>query len=277
MVSFKSLLNEIYGGPKAIIVTGASGVGKSTLITNVIKTNVPSNFIEFNPDTYNPKDDPKAPKVLANAKAIKEKGIPQAIANKQSFIYDTTGYKFDVTANLVQQLQQSGYQVMMVMLYASPIVTFLRNFNRERKIQKAVVLENWAKVYRLIDAYNKIPNLEFVLVQSSIKPEEKKATIRFQQALDQNELSEYFKELMGSDPDKFRSSFSKPTIDGAEDLPDSKEVKKKEQAKKALEDRWDAVMKDLKDQFKEVEKYLKIVKPMDFESVAGAVKTFAKP
>jgi hypothetical protein len=166
---------------------------------------------------------------------------------------------------------------MMIMLYASPIVSFLRNFSRDRRIEKSGVLNNWAKVYGLIDNYKKIPNLEFVLVQSPVTAEENKHVKEFEKAYSSGELEEYFKNILKSDPERFRSSFGKPNIQSADDLPDPETLKAKEEKKKKYEKMFTDAIKYIKEQFKEVEKYLKVIKPTDYKGAIAAVKTFAKP
>lgn len=276
MIKLLPILNEVFGGPRAIILSGASGVGKSEF-TKVIKPHIPADFQEFNPDTFSPDDDPKKPNVSKNSAAIRKQAIPNAIAGKQNFIYDTTGQNYNETAKVIFDAQQAGYKVMMVMLYASPIVTFLRNFGRERKVEKSGVLTSWAKVYGLIESYSKIPNLEFVLVQTPITPEETQQVKEFEQAYSGNELEEYFRQLVGSDPAKYASSFRKTDTKDAADLPSPDELKAKEEKKKQSEDRWKKAIDYIKDQFKTVEKYIKILKPVNYEGALGAIKSFAKP
>lgn len=277
MISLKSILSEIYQTqPIAIVMTGAGGIGKSTFL-NTIEPHLPSNVTVFNPDTFNPDDDPKKPNIAKNTKIIRTEAIPKAIENKESFVYDTTGQNLEQTAKVVQDAQQAGYKVMIITLYGSPIVNFLRNFSRERKLPRSVILDNWAKVYRNIEAFSKLPNVEYLLVQTDLEPEEEKAVEEFESALNANELDDYFKQLIGQDPERFRSSFRKPTTDSAEDLPDPEELKKQEEKKKKAEEKWKNAIDNIRDQFKEVEKYLKVLKPSTPEQAVGVVKNFAKP
>ena len=279
MISLISLLKEIYGGaPKAIIMTGGAGVGKSTFL-NAIEPHLTSDVKIFNPDTFNPEDDPTKPNISKNSRVIRTQAIPQAIEAHQSFIYDTTGQNFQETLNVVQAAQAEGYKVMIITLYASPIVSFLRNFSRERKLPKNVVLDNWAKVYKNIDDFSKIPNIEFLLVQTEMTGKEANAVSAFERAFKENALDEYFKEILSKDPDKFRSSFRKPEsdIESAEDLPDPETLKTKAEKQKKSEDQFKAAIDHLKEQFKEVEKYLKILKPKNYKEAIGEVKNFVKP
>jgi len=279
MISLRSMLLEVYGSPKAIILSGAAGIGKSTF-ADLLTPYIPSNFKVFNPDTFNPEDDPNKPNISKNSKIIRTQAIPEAINNKESFIYDTTGQNFEETAKIILDAQKAGYKVMVIMFYGSPIINFLRNFSRSRKLPKDVVLDNWAKVYRNIQNYKNVPGIEYLLVQTELSPAEKKEAARFEGALKSKEIEEYFKNLIATDPDRFKSSFSKPKdsgIEKAEDLPDPETLKAREEKKKAAEKKFSDTIKNLKDQFKEVEKYLKIIKPVDYKTAIGAVKTFAKP
>jgi predicted kinase len=279
MISLLSILNEIYNNsPKAIIMTGAGGIGKSTFL-NTIEPHLTSDIKIFNPDTFNPEDDPNKPNIVKNTKIIRTQAIPQAIASKQSFVYDTTGQNFPETAKVIQDAQAAGYKVMVITLYGSPIVNFLRNFSRDRKLPKNVVLDNWAKVYKNIDSFSKIPNIEYVLVQTEMSPKEQKNVNEFERAYKSNDLEEYFKQIISQDPERFRSSFSKSPSDvkTADDLPDPEVLKAQEEKKKESEKRFSDAIKNLKDQFKEVEKYLKILKPINFKEAIGQVKNFVKP
>jgi predicted kinase len=279
MISLLSILNEIYNNsPKAIIMTGAGGIGKSTFL-NTIEPHLTSDIKIFNPDTFNPEDDPNKPNIVKNTKIIRTQAIPQAIASKQSFVYDTTGQNFPETAKVIQDAQAANYKVMVITLYGSPIVNFLRNFSRDRKLPKNVVLDNWAKVYKNIDSFSKIPNIEYVLVQTEMSPKEQKNVNEFERAYKSNDLEEYFKQIISQDPERFRSSFSKSPSDvkTADDLPDPEVLKAQEEKKKESEKRFSDAIKNLKDQFKEVEKYLKILKPINFKEAIGQVKNFVKP
>ena len=60
-------------------------------------------------------------------------------------------------------------------------------------------------------------------------------------------------------------------------MPDPETLKAKEEKKKAAEKKFSDAIKNIKDQFKTVEKFLKIIKPLNYREAIGAVKTFAKP
>ena len=116
MISLRSILLEVYGSPKAIILSGAAGIGKSTF-ADLLTPYIPSNFKTFNPDTFNPEDDPKKPNIAKNSKTIRTQAIPSAIENKESFIYDTTGQNFEETAKVILDAQKAGFKVMVIMFY----------------------------------------------------------------------------------------------------------------------------------------------------------------
>ena len=66
-------------------------------------------------------------------------------------------------------------------------------------------------------------------------------------------------------------------IKTSEDLPDPETLKAKEEKKKEAEKKFSDAIKNIKDQFKTVEKFLKILKPLNYREAIDAVKTFAKP
>ena len=95
-----------------MLFRSAAGIGKTSL-SNAIEPHIPSNFKIFNPDTFNPEDDPERPNIAKNSKIIRTKAIPQAINNKESFVYDTTGQNFDETFNIIKSAQDNGYKVYL--------------------------------------------------------------------------------------------------------------------------------------------------------------------
>jgi hypothetical protein len=124
-------------------------------------------------------------------------------------------------------LKDNGYDVMMLMVYAHPIVSFLRNFKRERKVPLIGIIGTWVKVYNLIEDYKKMFGDNFILVTSSPSSTEEKDQIEsFQTAQNQGKLKEYFDELMATG--EYQSSFRK---DDSELSPEELEKREKQRDK----------------------------------------------
>ena len=150
MIKLTDLLKEIQGSPKAIIMAGGASVGKSTVL-NTLKP-VLKNFVDLNADKYvEDKDSPMFGNLSAASSQIRKKDLPNTIANKQNLVYDTTASNLSTLQPVLDELNDAGYETAMIMVYAHPIVSFLRNYKRERKVPAVGVLGTWVNVYNLLE------------------------------------------------------------------------------------------------------------------------------
>ena len=228
MISLIHLLYEQVLKPKIIVLGGAAGSGKSYITKNVLGNiedgifkikNNSTPFIYLNPDEFVEKQNLP----LANAVA-KFKDLFQNIkTQKQNILWDTTSAN---TSNTLKQLE--GYDSFMVMVYTHPMVSILRNFERDRSLPLEAVLKTWDQVYDNIKEYKKFFGDNIVLIQNN-PPGFEKQIQEFDNASQQGKdsLRKYLENLVQKDPEKFKSSFSKefnfdnPEIEKAfnEDLP----------------------------------------------------------
>ena len=153
-MKLKDLIFEADGKPKAVVMAGGGGAGKSTFLKQVDVT-VPV----LNPDKYVEGQDMH----LAAASKMVEKEVEEMVSQGKSFIWDTTASN----PAKVESLLQAGYDVMMVMVYTHPMISFLSNFERERKIPKIGVLSTWQGAYSLIETYRKMLGDNFHLVSNT--------------------------------------------------------------------------------------------------------------
>ena len=133
MIKLLDILREAMAPKdKMIIMAGAAGSGKSTLISK-IKSAAPG-FEVINPDKYvEDKDSPMYNNLALSSMQVDDKDVPAALDNHQSFIWDTTAsnanklfgglYRRKEVPGLLNQ--HPDYDVMMIMVYAHPIVSFL--------------------------------------------------------------------------------------------------------------------------------------------------------
>lgn len=207
MISLIQLLHENAGKPKAIIMAGGASVGKSTFL-NLHKQEL-KGFENLNADKYvEDKSSPLYNNVVGSSLKIKNEDLPNAIKNRSNLIYDTTASNLKTLTPILQLLSENGYEIMMVMVYAHPMVSFLRNYKRERKVPAVGILGTWVNVYSLIDDYRRIFKNNFILVNNDpITEEEKREVKNFQTAFNSNQLQKYFDNLLSHDT--FKSSFRK--------------------------------------------------------------------
>jgi len=258
MIKLLDLLIEAKGQKKAIVMAGGAGVGKSTFVKKIRPDLQKNGWIELNADKY--VEDPESDMVnnLAKASAkIDKVDLPETVKSGKNFLYDTTASN----VQRVTSIKDSGYDVMMVMIYTNPIVSFSRNFKRERKVPTVGVLSSWNNIYKNIDTYKKTFGNNFYLVQTSMTPEEESMVKEFEKAFKQNKLKEFFESLLSSG--QFKSTFRKdPTKQKSpEEIAKSKAVVDKQ-------------IDILAGQFDKIEKDVERVKPVNMDQAAAKAKQF---
>lgn len=237
MIKLIHLLLEIASKSKMIIMAGGAGAGKSTLVDK-IKNELPR-FEIMNPDKYVEDESSSMYNSLTQASMqVDDKDVPEAIASNKNFIWDTTASNASkMLGGTYKRKEVSGvlntpnYDTLMVMVYAHPIVSFLRNFKRERKVPKIGVIQTWNNVYGNIDAYKSKLGDNFMLYQAP-DAEYQKEIDEFNEAVKQGKLYEWLENLIAQNPEQFSSSFrKKPT----EPLSPEEQEKKKKTAEKMKE------------------------------------------
>lgn len=191
---------EITGNPKAIIMAGGGGAGKS-FILNQLKLNLKV----YNPDKYIEGEGMP----LVTASNLVEKEIQEAVQNRESFIWDTTAGNPSKIENIVQ----AGYDVAMVMVYTHPIVSLLSNFERSnRSMPLPAVLSTWRNTYSLISTYKQMLGDRFYLVLNTRADQFKEDIESFNAAAKQGSkgIQQFTKNLISQNPEKYKSTFSKP-------------------------------------------------------------------
>ena len=149
-LSLIEIITENEESPKAIIMAGAAGSGKTYLLK---KLNL-KGIEEFNPDKY--VEDPDHPyynNLGAASRQVEKDVLATAKAeNKIRFIWDTTasGKGFDDNLN---ELLSLGYDIYMVMVYAHPMISYASNFKRKRKTPASSAFLTWRNAYRKIEHF----------------------------------------------------------------------------------------------------------------------------
>ena len=276
MKLIEALLYEAPENAKAIIMAGAAGAGKTYLAKSAVIPNAPG-FKYMNPDTYIEREE--EPMNLTQASAqVDNKDVPAAVDSADNFIWDTTASSAaKMVGGLFRKKQVPGllsnetYDFMMIMVYADPMVSFLRNFQRERRVPKVAVLSTWNKVYGNIGAYSSKLGNSFMMYQAPVQDVEiKKEVEAFEAAHKAGRLKEYFTDLLERGGDRFSSSFKSEVPD--EEL-SPEELEKRQKSRAKTQELFQAQIIELTKQFGEVksqvDKYLKTE-----QEIASRVKQF---
>ena len=274
MIKLLKLLTEIENKSKMIVMAGGAGSGKSTLI-NKFKGAVPD-FEIFNPDKYiEDKDHPYFNKLTQASMQVDDRDIPDAISQGQNFIWDTTASNANkMFGGTYRRKEVSGilnnddYDVLMVMVYAHPIVSFLRNFNRDRKVPKTGVLSTWNNVYGNINRYKSALGDNLVLYQAPAE-EYREEIEEFNKAVAQDDLEGYFTNLISQDPGKYASTFRK-----SDKGLSPEELAKKEKSREKSRQLFDTQIKQLEDQFGTIQDQIDEFGAEE-EEVVSKIKSFS--
>ena len=182
MVSLIKLLKEVQNKPKAIFLAGPAGSGKSTFIKN----NIPNLKVINIDDTYEellkqagldkPQSTFTSDELSQSSKqmgqARKETTAKLKIAQEEGedIIIDGTGGASNPILKKKVQLEELGYDTMMVMVYVSPLVSLERNRSRGeaggRSLRPSIIVRTWEKVNKNIDTFKNMFNDNFILVNN---------------------------------------------------------------------------------------------------------------
>ena len=278
MIKLLELLKEVMAPKdKMIIMAGAAGSGKSTLISK-IKSATPG-FEIINPDKYvEDKDSPMYNNLMQSSMQVDDKDVPDALANHKSFIWDTTAsnanklfgglYKRKEVPGLLNQ--HPDYDVMMIMVYAHPIVSFLRNFKRERRVPRIGVISTWNSVYGNIDTYKSKLGDNFIMYQAP--DDEYQTEINdFNEAVKQGRLYDWLEELTSKDPDQFKSTLGNK----APEPTTPEEQAKKDKAKEKSTEIYKQQVEQLEREFTNINDKIKN-SVLSEQDIVSKVKNFAQ-
>jgi len=213
-------LREQEEKPKAIIMAGGAGVGKTFVTDKFKKAAESKGWVVLNPDQYARNPDPEQRLSLAAAasKINKEVDSLAKSEDKPNIIWDTTANN----PTKIKELQDAGYDVLMIMVYAHPSVAFEQNFARASKegedsLPPYVILKTWADSYNdpHIENYQKMFGDNFIIIDNTSKPGTDNSKIdAFNKAAQQGgkALEKYIGDVINSDPEYYESSqmVSKP-------------------------------------------------------------------
>ena len=195
MISLVRLLKEAQGAPKAIILAGAPGAGKSSVTDEIIRDlglkvmNLDDFFIKNLRDAGISLDlkmaDAEGRSGAAKAMAAAQKDYQAALAQEvgagQNIVIDGTAAAYKKTESLKDTLEAAGYDVMMVFVYSSLEKSLRKNEDRfersageDRSLMPSIVMQTWANVTKNFIPYLNLFGQNFVATTKDKNPFGKK-------------------------------------------------------------------------------------------------------
>jgi predicted kinase len=182
MISLIQLLKEVQDNPKAIFLAGPAGSGKSYISSKLI----PNTFTVINSDDtyeellkasgiglkqkdFTPDQLSQASKLQAQARKVTQDKLAQSIESKNNIVIDGTGAASGPVLKKKQQLEDLGYETLMLMIYVSPLTSLKRNQERDRSLMPGIVLRTWRDVNKNIETYKQAFGNNFILLNNNPK------------------------------------------------------------------------------------------------------------
>lgn len=167
MIGLISLLKEVVGNPKAIILAGAPGAGKSSIVGDIISDlglkvmNIDDYFIKdlekagvsLDLKKAGPEERSAAAKAMQSAQKDYQEDLTKEIEKRGNIVIDGTAASYKKTEQLKSTLENAGYDVIMVYVYSSLEKSLRKNEDRfersggkDRSLMPQIVLQTWANV-----------------------------------------------------------------------------------------------------------------------------------
>jgi adenylate kinase family enzyme len=163
---------------KSIIILGSAGSGKSHFEEELYKWTdfqEPRMFNRLNPDDWVENENHEFyNNPLGASNYLYKTVIPNIMEIPMDFILQNTGSNQKTLRKIIDT---PNYQFKAVVVYCNPIIAFLRNFSRERKLPKQVLLENWLKVYSQIKDYQDMFGIDNIYVYETEYTQEEEQLI----------------------------------------------------------------------------------------------------
>lgn len=155
---------------KGIIIMGSPASGKTQFEKEIIKTGILDGFQFWDQDIWveNPDTDYYNNPIKASNHLYKTV-LPDIMSRGNDFVLNTVGSNTNTLRKIIDYKQ---YQWKVIIIYCNPTIAFKRNFSRDRRIPKQVVLERWLQVYSQIDEYTNMFGKDNIYVYETEYTEE---------------------------------------------------------------------------------------------------------
>ena len=183
MISLMTLLKEAQSAPKAVILAGAPGAGKSSIVGDILSgmglttLNIDDDFIKNLKDAdvsldlknADAEGRSKAAKAMQAAMKSYQERLAQEIEQRKNIVIDGTAASYKKTEELKNNLESAGYEVFMVYVYSSLEKSLRKNEDRferskgeDRSLMPFIVMQTWSGVTKNFIPYLNLFGENFV-------------------------------------------------------------------------------------------------------------------
>jgi predicted kinase len=165
--------------PKAIFLTGPAGAGKTFIskqlpinqfeVINVDDTYeemLKASGIGMNQKDFGPEELSKAAQLMAQARKTTQSKYDTATEDLRDIIIDSPGGAINPVLKKKKQLEDLGYETMMLMVYVSPMTSLEQNSKRERSLIPTIVLRTWKNVNQNVNDFKNAFGDNFIIVNN---------------------------------------------------------------------------------------------------------------
>jgi predicted kinase len=165
--------------PKAIFLTGPAGAGKTFIskqlpinqfeVINVDDTYeemLKASGIGMNQKDFGPEELSKAAQLMAQARKTTQGKYDTAVENLHDIIIDSPGGAINPVLKKKKQLEDLGYETMMLMVYVSPMTSLEQNVSRGRSLLPTIVLRTWKSVNQNVNEFKNAFGDNFIIVNN---------------------------------------------------------------------------------------------------------------
>ena len=191
MISLMTLLKEAQSAPKAVILAGAPGAGKSSIVGDILSgmglttLNIDDDFIKNLKDAdvsldlknADAEDRSKAAKAMQSAMKSYQEKLAQEIGARVNIVIDGTAASYKKTEQLKDTLENAGYEVFMVFVYSSLEKSLRKNEDRfersmgeDRSLMPGIVMQTWANVTKNFIPYLNLFGNNFIATTKDKDP-----------------------------------------------------------------------------------------------------------
>ncbi len=129
--------------------------------------------IGMNQKDFGPEELSKAAQLMAQARKTTQGKYDDATENLRDIIIDSPGASLNPVLKKKKQLEDLGYETMMLMIYVSPMTSLEQNTKRGRSLMPTIVLRTWKSVNQNVNDFKNAFGDNLIIVNNDREDSDK--------------------------------------------------------------------------------------------------------